>query len=129
MPISTASRTQDRIQDLAIGSGAGWERTASLKRLDAAAGADRLRQAPHQTDVARSEAFVMPMIEAQVGDVLAVRVVTLVGDQVPVQADREPRRVCADRGGEMAKKPELHEVAHVARVPVLHPRKCPNRVL
>ena len=49
-----------------------------------------------------------------VGNMLAIGVVGLVGREVPVDAERQiVRRQVAD-------KPQLDEVAHVARIAVLH---------
>src|SRR5260370_39464212 len=65
------------------------------------------------------------MARVQVGDVLAVGVVLLVGRPVP--DDAEPGRRRRPRPRQPTEKPELQVVTQVARITILHPSTMPAR--
>ena len=56
----------------------------------------------------------------EVGDVPAVGVVRLVRHEIPVEPDCHPGAAGGRCGSEVAEQSELHEVADVSRIPVLH---------
>ena len=60
----------------------------------------------------------------EVGDVLSVGVVFLIGGQVPDHAETKSR-VGIDRFGELTQQPDLQEVSDITRVSILHRRSLP----